>query len=56
MTNKKFDEVMLLADRIQNFIDWMVNNTDFILWDEKVQTEVKRKLIFFIISDNIEDK
>ena len=41
----------LLSDRIQEFIDWLEDNTDFGEWDNSVKTEVHKKLIEFMISD-----
>jgi hypothetical protein len=41
----------LLSDRIQEFIDWLENNTDFSNWDQSVKTEVHKQLIVFMISD-----
>ena len=45
----------LLSDRIQEFIDWLEENTDFGDWDEKVKIEVHKKLIVFMISDKVEE-
>lgn len=44
----------LLSDRIQEFIDWLEDNTDFGDWDIKVRNEVHKKLIECMISDPIE--
>ena len=41
----------LLSDRIQEFIDWLENNTDFGQWDNTLKTDVHKKLIEFMISD-----
>jgi len=43
----------LLSDRIQEFIDWLEDNTDFGEWDNNLKTEVHKKLIVFMISDEI---
>ncbi len=42
----------LLSDRIQEFIDWLSENTEFGEWDETVQDEVHKKLIVLMISDD----
>ena len=41
----------LLSDRIQEFIDWLSEMTDFGEWDNNLKTEVHKKLIEFMISD-----
>lgn len=41
----------LLSDRIQEFIDWLEDNTDFGQWDNTLKTDVHKKLIEFMISD-----
>lgn len=41
----------LLSDRIQEFIDWLEEMTDFGDWDQNVKDEVHKKLIVFMISD-----
>lgn len=46
----------LLSDRIQEFIDWLENNTDFGAWDDRVKTEVHKHLIVYLISDSNPDK
>ena len=40
----------LLSDQIQEFIDWLEDNTDFGSWHQDVKTEVHRKLIECMIS------
>lgn len=47
--------MILLSDRIQEFIDWLVENTDAGEWDESVITEVHKKLITIMISDKVEE-
>jgi hypothetical protein len=37
--------MILLSDRIQKFIDWLEEDTDFGEWDEKVRIIVQKKLI-----------
>lgn len=52
----------LLSDRIQEFIDWLKENTDVGGWHHTVQDEIHKKLIECMISDppdpflHIEDK
>lgn len=46
----------LLSDRIQEFIDWLEQNTDFGVWEDEVRMEVHKKLIEFMIPDSPEDK
>lgn len=41
----------LLSDRIQEFIDWLKQETDFGQWDEGTQDWVHKKLIECMISD-----
>lgn len=41
----------LLSDRIQEFIDWLEINTDYMDWDNELKTLVHKKLIEFMISD-----
>jgi hypothetical protein len=48
--------VRLLSDRIQEFMDWLEEMTDFGEWDEKIKTEVHKKLIVCMISDPNEIK
>jgi hypothetical protein len=43
--------VRLLSDQIQEFMDWLVQNTDASEWDQLVVDEVHKKLITFMISD-----
>lgn len=43
--------MILLSDRIQEFIDWLEAETDFGQWNQKVKTEVHKKLIVCMISD-----
>jgi len=40
----------LLTDRIQEFINWLEENTEFGEWDDKIKHEVHKQLIIFIIS------
>lgn len=35
----------LLSDRIQEFMDWLEEMTDFGDWDQSLKTEVHKKLI-----------
>lgn len=44
----------LLSDKIQEFIDWLEDNTDFADWDDELKTTVHKKLIVFMISDRME--
>jgi len=46
----------LLSDRIQEFIDWLEEMTDFGEWDANIKTEVHKKLITFMISDEVKPK
>ena len=46
----------LLSDRIQEFIDWLEENTDFGDWKQSVKTEVHKKLIVCMISDPQSDE
>jgi hypothetical protein len=41
----------LLSDRIQEFIDWLDEMTDFGEWNDEVKIEVHKKLIECMISD-----
>lgn len=41
----------LLSDRIQEFIDWLSEMTEFGEWDETIKTQVHKQLITFMISD-----
>ena len=41
----------LLSDRIQEFIDWLDEMTEFGDWDQKIKDEVHKKLITCMISD-----
>lgn len=41
----------LLSDRMQEFIDWLKQETDFGQWDEDTQDWVHKKLIECMISD-----
>ena len=43
----------LLSDRIQEFIDWLEEMTDFGDWDDEVKKGVHKKLITCMISDPI---
>ena len=45
----------LLSDRIQEFIDWLEDNTDFGDWDNKLKTKVHKMLITFMISDKVDE-
>jgi hypothetical protein len=45
----------LLSDRVEEFIRWLEDNTDFGNWDEKIKDEVWKKLIVFMISDSKDD-
>lgn len=45
----------LLSDRIQEFIDWLVIETDFGEWDKSVQEKVHKQLIECMISDPIQE-
>lgn len=45
----------LLSDRMQEFIDWLNEMTDFGEWDESIKTEVHKKLITFMISDEVKE-
>jgi hypothetical protein len=45
----------LLSDRIQEFIDWLEEMTEFGDWDQVIKTEVHKKLIVFMISDKIKE-
>ena len=45
----------LLSDRIQEFMDWLDEMTDFSDWDEKTKAEVHKKLIVCMISDKVEE-
>ena len=38
--------VKLLSDRIQDFMDWLEDETDFCSWDEKIKIEVHKRLIY----------
>jgi hypothetical protein len=44
----------LLSDRVQEFIDWLEENTDFGTWEDYIKQEVHKKLIECLISDKIE--
>jgi hypothetical protein len=44
----------VMLDKIQEFIDWLEDNTDFGNWDNEVKTQVHRKLIALMISDKQE--
>ena len=46
----------LLSDRIQEFIDWLNEMTEFGDWDEAIKTEVHKKLITFMISNKVEEQ
>jgi hypothetical protein len=46
----------LLSDRIQEFMDWLEEMTEFGDWDQKIKTEVHKKLIVCLISDPNEIK
>ena len=39
----------LLSDRIQEFIDWLNEMTEFDEWDEAIKIEVQKKLIEILI-------
>ena len=41
----------LMSDRIQEFIDWLEEMTEFGDWSEELKTEVHKKLIVCMISD-----
>jgi hypothetical protein len=41
-------------DRIQEFINWLEETTDFGEWNQSVKTEVHKALIVFMISDSKE--
>lgn len=43
----------LLSDRVQEFIDWLKDKTEFGDWNERIQIEVHKKLIECLISDPI---
>jgi hypothetical protein len=45
----------LLSDQIQEFIDWLKDNTDFGDWDGNVQIRVHKKLIECLISVPVEE-
>ena len=46
----------LLSDRIQEFIDWLKQETDFGQWDEATQDWIHKKLIECMISDPVPEK
>ncbi len=45
----------LLSDRIQEFFDWLEENTEFGDWDEKFKIEIQKKLIE-IMTDNTKEQ
>lgn len=46
----------LLSDKIQEFIDWLAENTDFGDWDVKLQDRVHKQLITIMISDRTKER
>jgi len=38
----------LLSDKIQEFIDWLEENTDFGVWEDEIRKDVHKKLIEFM--------
>jgi hypothetical protein len=48
-------EMILLSDRIQEFIDWLEANTDYADWNDELKTLVHRQLIICMISDKTDD-
>jgi len=46
--------VKLLSDRIEEFMKWLKEETDFGDWSPEIQDKVHRMLIVFMISDKIE--
>jgi hypothetical protein len=47
--------MILLSDRIQEFIDWLEANTDYADWNDELKTLVHRQLIICMISDKTDD-
>jgi hypothetical protein len=43
--------VYILSDKIQEFIDWLEKETDFVDWHPRVKKEVHKKLIDVMTSE-----
>ena len=48
--NPQLFAMVLLSDKIQEFIDWLNDNTDFSDWHENIKIKVHKKLIECMIS------